>query len=149
MRLPERYKGLGWRMLSVRQPWAWAIVNGLKDVENRTWSTGYRGPLVIHAGKQPYEDYLGACDDIERISGYVPPHHEKLPFGAIVGLTYVIGCDRERVSPWCIDGHVFWRLAQSCVWPAIPWQGAQGLIQLNEDECHDLCVRLEAAGCAS
>ena len=29
--------------LSIQQPWAWFIVNGYKDVENRTWSTKFRG----------------------------------------------------------------------------------------------------------
>ncbi|WP_040827767.1 ASCH domain-containing protein [Nocardia jiangxiensis] len=39
------------RCLSVRRPWANLIVAGYKLVENRSWSTGYRGRLVIHAGK--------------------------------------------------------------------------------------------------
>ena len=26
-----------WDCLSIRQPWAWAIVKGAKDVENRKW----------------------------------------------------------------------------------------------------------------
>lgn len=38
------------RALTVQQPWAWAIVHGGKDVENRTQAWGYRGPLAIHAG---------------------------------------------------------------------------------------------------
>ena len=39
------------RVLTVRQPWAWAIVHGGKDVENRVRSLGpYRGPVAIHAG---------------------------------------------------------------------------------------------------
>ena len=38
------------RVLAVRQPWAWAIVHGGKDVENRARSLGpYRGPVAIHA----------------------------------------------------------------------------------------------------
>lgn len=37
------------KVLSVRQPWAWAIVRGWKPVENRGWNTSYRGPLAIHA----------------------------------------------------------------------------------------------------
>lgn len=37
------------RVLTVQQPWAWAIFHG-KDVENRTTAWGYRGPLAIHAG---------------------------------------------------------------------------------------------------
>jgi hypothetical protein len=35
--------------LSVRQPWAWLLVNGIKDVENRSWRTNFRGNLYIHA----------------------------------------------------------------------------------------------------
>lgn len=38
------------KVLTVRQPWAWAIIHGGKLVENRTWLTHYRGPVAIHAG---------------------------------------------------------------------------------------------------
>ena len=38
------------RALTVQQPWAWAIMHGGKDVENRTQAWSYRGPLAIHAG---------------------------------------------------------------------------------------------------
>jgi hypothetical protein len=42
-----------WRVLTVRQPWAWAITHGTKATENRAqgalrWK--WRGPLMIHAG---------------------------------------------------------------------------------------------------
>ena len=33
------------KALSIHQPWAWAILNAGKTVENRTWSTNYQGPL--------------------------------------------------------------------------------------------------------
>lgn len=41
------------RILTVRQPWAWAIVHGGKDVENRVRNIAgdYRGPVAIHAAK--------------------------------------------------------------------------------------------------
>ena len=41
------------RVITVRQPWAWAIVHGGKDVENRTRNIAgsYRGPVAIHAGE--------------------------------------------------------------------------------------------------
>lgn len=38
------------KALTVRQPWAKAIIYGGKDVENRTFNTKHRGPLAIHAG---------------------------------------------------------------------------------------------------
>jgi len=37
------------KILSVRQPWATPIVGRIKDVENRTWRTNYRGPVLVHA----------------------------------------------------------------------------------------------------
>jgi len=47
------------RCLTVRQPWAWAIIHGGKDVENRTRNIagGYRGPVAIHAGLQVDHEY--------------------------------------------------------------------------------------------
>lgn len=38
------------KAITVRQPWAWAIAIGAKDVENRSWQRTYRGPVAIHAG---------------------------------------------------------------------------------------------------
>ena len=39
------------KAITVRQPWAWAIMHGGKDIENRTRNIAgsYRGPVVIHA----------------------------------------------------------------------------------------------------
>lgn len=39
------------KAITVRQPWAWAIARGWKPIENRSWTTTYRGPLAIHAGQ--------------------------------------------------------------------------------------------------
>lgn len=46
------------RILTVRQPWAWAIIHGGKDVENRVRNLAgdYRGPVAIHAGLAPFND---------------------------------------------------------------------------------------------
>ena len=40
------------KALSIRQPFSNAIMQGVKDVEWRTWDTAYRGPLIIHAGSK-------------------------------------------------------------------------------------------------
>lgn len=39
------------KTISVRQPYATLIVAGVKDVENRSWNTEYRGRVLIHASK--------------------------------------------------------------------------------------------------
>ncbi len=40
---------LGLPVISIRQPYARLVVNGIKDVENRLRRTHYRGPILIHA----------------------------------------------------------------------------------------------------
>lgn len=39
------------KALTLHQPWASLIALGHKRIETRSWSTPYRGPLAIHAGK--------------------------------------------------------------------------------------------------
>lgn len=39
------------KVLTIKQPWATLIAEGLKEYEFRTWSTKYRGDILIHAGK--------------------------------------------------------------------------------------------------
>lgn len=40
------------KAITVWQPWAEDIIAGRKLVENRTWTTDYRGPLIIHTGRR-------------------------------------------------------------------------------------------------
>ena len=37
------------KVLSLTEPYATCILNGLKKIETRSWKTAYRGPLLIHA----------------------------------------------------------------------------------------------------
>lgn len=41
------------KALSVKQPWANFIASGRKTIETRTWTTRYRGPLLIVSSKEP------------------------------------------------------------------------------------------------
>jgi hypothetical protein len=38
------------KALTIRQPWATLIADGVKTIETRSWSTRHRGPLAVHAG---------------------------------------------------------------------------------------------------
>jgi activating signal cointegrator 1 len=46
------------KAITIWQPYATLIMLGLKQYETRSWSTEYRGPLVIHAAKRWDEE----CD---------------------------------------------------------------------------------------
>jgi hypothetical protein len=82
------------RALSIRQPWTDLLLSGEKRVENRTWSTAWRGELVLHAGKQ--QDPRGRKLAAER--GIVLPAPQT---GAYLGCARLVdvhpdaGCCRE------------------------------------------------------
>ena len=37
------------KALTLRPQWAWFVVNGHKDIENRSWPTRLRGRIWVHA----------------------------------------------------------------------------------------------------
>ncbi len=39
------------KVITIKQPWASLIAEGLKEYEFRTWNIKYRGDILIHAGK--------------------------------------------------------------------------------------------------
>jgi hypothetical protein len=91
--------------LSVRQPWAWAIIHGGKDIENRTWQAvnhglRQRGRIAIHASKGLTRDeYEGAADFM--LSQMVAcPEPAALLRGGIIGTVEVVDVVSESDSPW-------------------------------------------------
>lgn len=39
------------RVITLKQPWATLVAEGLKKYEFRSWKYNYRGEILIHAGK--------------------------------------------------------------------------------------------------
>jgi hypothetical protein len=84
--------------LSIRQPWAWLILHGGKDIENRTWATRFRGRFLLHVAL-----YLAA-----RIrQGITLPPFEELPRGGIVGEAELVNCVSWSDSPWFMGDYGF------------------------------------------
>lgn len=84
------------RALSLKQPWAWAVVKGIKDIENRKWSTKFRGEVLIHASTN--YDPLG--DIILKEEGIEAPVKPLLNYGAIIGKVTIVDCVRIHPSKW-------------------------------------------------
>jgi hypothetical protein len=90
------------KALSIRQPWAWAICHAGKDIENRTWSTAFRGPFLIHAGAKLDRDDI---EDVEALGGLNVPN--DLPTGGIVGRAELVDCVTRSESPWFFGRYGF------------------------------------------
>ena len=84
------------KILSIRQPWAWLIVAGHKDIENRTWATNLRGEIYIHAGK--YVPYESEVEEIESQFKIQLPRDFEV--GGIVGCTTITDCVEAHSSRW-------------------------------------------------
>jgi len=76
------------KALTIRQPWASLIAAGVKTIETRSWSTSYRGPLAIHAGKHPAappsEPAWSGFDRFWKHPEWEPGVSFPLPLGAVV-----------------------------------------------------------------
>ncbi len=89
------------KALSIRQPWAWLIVNGYKDIENREWFSNFTGPLLIHAGKtMTRADYEACLIFVNGFAAIDIPLMGNLERGGIVGEAVMTGCVRSSDSPW-------------------------------------------------
>lgn len=94
----------GIKALSVKQPWAWLLRKGHKNIENRSWKTNYRGWFFIHTGQQPdVERYDEACRMLREYNGKEIPPIEDLNTGGIVGKAELVDCVDRHVSPWWMD----------------------------------------------
>ncbi|TIW56702.1 MAG: ASCH domain-containing protein [Mesorhizobium sp.] len=96
------------RALSIMQPWAWLIVKGYKDIENRDWRTNYRGPVAIHAGKKVDRD---AAQDVAACRHPVTGGSLVLGLssetsnawrGGIVGVAEIVDCVSASPSEWFV-----------------------------------------------
>jgi len=97
-----------WNCLSVRQPRAWAIVVGAKDVENRDRRSNYLGRLYIHASQT--EDVNAVEETTERVAAHLGisasaararyRRHLKQGLGAIIGHVQMFGCAVSYESEW-------------------------------------------------
>jgi hypothetical protein len=86
--------------LSIRQPWAWLIVNGHKDIENRTWATKHRGAILVHAPQKMDQDALEAWRDGHCWRHIPMPPLDELHLGGVVGRADILQVVQSDPSHW-------------------------------------------------
>lgn len=120
------------RALSITRPWSELILRHGKNIENRSWATGYRGPLLVHAAKS----WQGSAVDYAEQLGIrgLSWNKNDYPTG-VVGLVEVAdlctaglrGADCD-CGPWAAHGQAHWHLVNPQQLPEpVPCNGALGL----------------------
>lgn len=118
------------KALSIQQPWAWLIVNGIKDIENRDWRTNFRGDFLVHAGKK---------FDVQSYSELIKPSFFmklKLPLalefhlGGIVGIASLDDCLEFSLSDWFCGKYGF-RIERQSPLPFFECRGQLNFFDVN------------------
>lgn len=95
------------KALSIRQPWAWAIIRGFKPWENRTWNSNFCGMFAVHASLTfDHGGYRWICANHKMLGIDVADIPAAADFvrGEIVGFATMDGCVKvdkyNEKEPW-------------------------------------------------
>lgn len=122
------------------QPWADLIARALKDIENRSWPTAFRGEFLIHAGKRfDWDGYFWLMNNwfkvgfpaaVGDVLDQMKP--EKMDRGGIIGKVELIDCVREHPSPWKAEGQYGFVLRNAQPLRFVPMRGALMFFRVND-----------------
>lgn len=125
------------RAISIQNPWSYLIARGMKDVENRSRKTSFRGPVAIHAGRIFDRDARqDLIDNRHPVTGEDHFFINGLPKdfmdmasghfnGGIIGVAEVVDCVTEHPSPW-FQGPYGYVISNAREVPFIPSPGELG-----------------------
>jgi len=89
------------KVLSIRQPWAWAIVHENKRIENRTWNTKFRDEFLIHAShKWDDEGRQFISKNMFKLGIRVFANKKHHQFGGIIGKATLVDVITESEDPY-------------------------------------------------
>jgi hypothetical protein len=100
------------RLLTLKPPWAHLVAHCGKNVENRSWFTPYRGPILIHASQSvsgPAYREVGRWLASRRLPE-LPPI-EALVCGAVIAVATLSDVRQKWDSPWYAPGAFGWLLS--------------------------------------
>lgn len=112
------------KALSVKQPWSSLIGSGQKPVENRSWRTRYRGPLLICAGALPDKDAAAA------LAAQGLPQPLEAPLGVAICVVDLVDVMRDHSSPWAWPGQWHWILENARPVAPLAVKGQLGLFDV-------------------
>ena len=140
------------KCISLTQPWATLVAIGAKQIETRSWSTVYRGPLAIHAAKEmPPEAVRQSFSEPFYSALRMKENGDRwpMPKGAIIAVCDLVDMARitadnappepERSFGNYTPGRWGWCLANIRRLPQpIPYRGHQGIRDVAPDVARQL-----------
>lgn len=119
------------KTLSIRQPWAWLIVYGGKNIENRSRRTNFRGRFLVHASQGMTRQEYNMATWIAGPLGVTIPPFEELLRGGIIGSVELVDCLEDSSSPWYM-GEKGYLLRDPRPLPFVPYKGQLGFFDVPD-----------------
>ena len=143
------------KVLTVKQPWAYLICSGIKDIENRTWKTNFRGRIYIHSSAKGIEfsnpnevftkEQYSSLDNEHKIM--VIMSKKAMECSSIIGSVEIVDCVQNHPSLWAENGVWNWVLANPILFPEpIPAKGKLSFWEYDKisepvsDGGHKICM---------
>lgn len=128
------------KVLSVKQPWAALLVNGIKDIENRTRRTTFRGRILIHASKAQESGFIADFLTEEQAKAVCEAKIEDSDFGKslvrgmIIGSIEIYDCVKNDRSIWAEKNVWNWKVRKPILFKKpIPAKGKLGLWNFEKE----------------
>lgn len=116
------------KAISIRQPWASLIVAGVKDIENRSWPTTFRGRILIHAAQKIDTDALELVRRMGLGSQFIESIKEYT--GGVIGEVEITDCVKESKSQW-FEGPYGFVLKDAKILPFKKCRGMLGIFDID------------------
>jgi hypothetical protein len=129
--------------LSIRPPWAWAIIHADKDVENRSRPCHFRGRFLVHASLELTRDDLDSASRALAAAGEggLLPREGEFAVGGFIGSVELVDVAERWDSPWYAPGSFAWILRNPRPLPFIPCRGQRNWFHVPDNlvpACHRL-----------
>ena len=113
------------KALSIRPPWAWAIIHGGKDVENRRLRTRFRGRFLVHASLSvdPADFERAAAALRAADARAIVPCADEFARGGIIGSVELVDFADRHDSVWYAPGAFAWILRKPRPMEFFPYRG--------------------------
>ena len=139
------------KAITIKQPWASLIVHGIKDIENRSWRTNFRGRVLIHAAGSHGRKFSVDLTDAQTKAAFATIAKEtmfgNMPFGSIIGSVEIVDCVQNHPSIWANKGAYNWVLANPILFEK-PFENVKGKLSFwDYSGCNE--VKIECPECGS
>lgn len=111
------------KTITIKNPFSNLICKGIKDIENRTWKTKYRGKILIHSAKTSNKNFrcMNLIFTPEQWNSLSVKEQRIMVCGifdssAIIGEAEIVDCITDSNSIWALQNNYHWVLKNAVMY---------------------------------